>query len=586
MKRSSGTLLAALFAVWSVMIAPHGALGGDYYVATDGSYGNNGLTSTGAWPTITHALDNTAPGDFIHVGPGLFAEWLEITNAIVLSGSDDYISSNPPFERHQSSTVIMPPDTNYPSSPLIHVKTNGVILCHITINGDSDTNGVSDIRCGVYGVHRPLSVTHCLIRNIGGYGIRNTGDATLPQISDDDALMCDFSFNTISNIVHPLSNRASAVYLEHAPAFCDNNAIAAVKGSNALAGIYIDRCYYTSNMSACITANSNVFLDCTLALWANQFGSDGEKINVYGNDISNCVAGIRITAAMGQALVSENEVNVTGVSPVGEPARGIWLQADYDPWHMPTEHLVIWNRIQGNAAVGDGSVGILFDYSTTSETNINNGLRAIAVSNSVGGFDRGFYIGSGTNGIGTNRLHNPLVTVAANYNTIYGNGTFGFVSTGTLYSVDGSLNYWDGAGPYDWPPVSGNGFSGNALYEPPLLGALGTDLDSDGIEDRYDPDDDGDEFPDWKELQAGTNPTNASSLFQIASFSNTLAGGASLRWTSVTGRTYRVWRATNLLVGFDTILTNNIPGNPPFNYYTDLTATVEAKYFYRVTVTN
>lgn len=556
----------------------------DYYVATNGSYANNGLTSTGAWPTVAHALERATDGDTVNVGEGLYKEWLEVTSAVTLVGSDLYNPGSPPFARHVSRTIIMPPGTNYPGSPLIQVKTNGATISCLTLNGDSDTNGVPDARCGFYCVHRPFTVTHCMIVNMGGYGIicTNVNPASLP--TDGDSLRCDFTFNTISNIVHPHTNKASGIYLEHVPASCDNNEIAGISDSNTLAGIYMTKCYYASNMSSCISASSNVFIDCDQAFWGNQFGSRHEKIRVYGNTVSNCAIGIRITAAMGQARIESNDVRVSGVTWSGIPARGIWLQADHHPWDAVTDHFVACNNIRGNASAGDASAGMFLSYATTTETNINNGLRASLSNNWITGFDRGVYVESGTSGVGT--WHDPLVEIRAHYNTLQQNKSYGFYSTGPMCLADASLNYWGGAGAYSWPPAAGNGYGGNALFEPPLLGTKGLDSDADTTDDWPDGDDDNDGTTDWKEVMAGTDPLNSASVFEIAAFSNAVGGGFAVRWSSVAGRKYSVWRSTNLVNGFDTLLSNNIPGTPLFNTYTDQSATVHAYYIYRVTVTN
>jgi hypothetical protein len=59
-------------------------------------------------------------------------------------------------------------------------------------------------------------------------------------------------------------------------------------------------------------------------------------------------------------------------------------------------------------------------------------------------------------------------------------------------------------------------------------------------------------------------------------------GGFVVSWQSVTGRTYSVLAATNLMTGF-TALTNGLPATPTVNVYTDKVNGAGQK-FYRVGV--
>ena len=53
-------------------------------------------------------------------------------------------------------------------------------------------------------------------------------------------------------------------------------------------------------------------------------------------------------------------------------------------------------------------------------------------------------------------------------------------------------------------------------------------------------DSDGDGATDWEEAIAGTDPTNRFSVFRITHFDYTATAGATIRWSSVTGRQYAV----------------------------------------------
>jgi hypothetical protein len=100
--------------------------------------------------------------------------------------------------------------------------------------------------------------------------------------------------------------------------------------------------------------------------------------------------------------------------------------------------------------------------------------------------------------------------------------------------------------------------------------------------DHADPDHDG--LLNWMERVAGTNPTNALSRLALSAPTNNplSAGQFVVCWQSVSGRTYAVMMATNLMAGFNNLATN-IPATPPMNVHTDTVDNVPAR-FYRVKV--
>jgi hypothetical protein len=61
-------------------------------------------------------------------------------------------------------------------------------------------------------------------------------------------------------------------------------------------------------------------------------------------------------------------------------------------------------------------------------------------------------------------------------------------------------------------------------------------------------DPDGDGMNNLAEYIAGTNPTNAASVFKLLSPTNS-PGGTAVRWLSVAGKSYQVFSRTNLLTG-------------------------------------
>jgi hypothetical protein len=99
-----------------------------------------------------------------------------------------------------------------------------------------------------------------------------------------------------------------------------------------------------------------------------------------------------------------------------------------------------------------------------------------------------------------------------------------------------------------------------------------------GSADFLDPD--GDQMNNWQEWLAGTNPTNSASVLRMF---NPLGGAPNitLRWQSVTNRTYSLLRSTNLS-SFQYI-SATIPGQSNVTTFTDATATGQGPFFYRVT---
>ena len=110
-------------------------------------------------------------------------------------------------------------------------------------------------------------------------------------------------------------------------------------------------------------------------------------------------------------------------------------------------------------------------------------------------------------------------------------------------------------------------------------------LPSDGSADYLDSD--GDRMNNWQEYVAGTDPTNANSVFRIIS-GTPLPVGFVLRWSSESNRFYDLGRATNLAAGSNAFVAlpggTNLPATPPQNAYTDSVSGGDRLHFYRIGV--
>ena len=93
--------------------------------------------------------------------------------------------------------------------------------------------------------------------------------------------------------------------------------------------------------------------------------------------------------------------------------------------------------------------------------------------------------------------------------------------------------------------------------------------------DPNNPDTDGDGVWDGEEVPAGTNPNQNGECFRVLSLapmtgSSILAAGSpyEIRWASVDGKRYSIFRSTNLLQGFQ-VIRSNLLATPPANTFID-----------------
>lgn len=124
------------------------------------------------------------------------------------------------------------------------------------------------------------------------------------------------------------------------------------------------------------------------------------------------------------------------------------------------------------------------------------------------------------------------------------------------------------------------------------------DTDGDGMPDTWeianylDPDDsddslldyDGDGISNLNEYRTGTDPWDVRDSFTArieGTDPDTSITGVVVKWRSARNRTYKIYRAMDLMQGFS-IYASGIPGNPPVNSFVDVTATNAGPYFYKI----
>ena len=93
-----------------------------------------------------------------------------------------------------------------------------------------------------------------------------------------------------------------------------------------------------------------------------------------------------------------------------------------------------------------------------------------------------------------------------------------------------------------------------------------------------DGDPDGDGLSNMQEFIAGTSPTDARSIFAILNPGNTSSSQYVVRWHSMFGKLYNVYKSTNLMSGFS-VLKSDIPAVPPINSHTDAVNSAETVYY-------
>ena len=97
-------------------------------------------------------------------------------------------------------------------------------------------------------------------------------------------------------------------------------------------------------------------------------------------------------------------------------------------------------------------------------------------------------------------------------------------------------------------------------------------------------DTDGDGHDSAQEYAAGTDPNNATSVFELSTIEPKVGDELVLNWSSVAGKFYAIQYGSNLLAGLNSDGNSNIVATPPMNSYTVTVGEAAPTLFYRVIV--
>jgi hypothetical protein len=361
-------------------------------------------------------------------------------------------------------------------------------------------------------------------------------------------------------------------------------------------------------------ASGGVLLNCTIVSNSCPF-AEGEGAGVYQAMISNCIV-TRNQAYQGGAAIFQstayNSVISSNSSAVGYSIlNGCTVTANLSGMSYCTNYNCIFAGNHGgmfsgvayNCLVcsntsffgGGAEYGVLYNCTVIGNSAINNGggVYGVTAFNSI---IYGNSAPSGSNCFGSTLNYCDTTPLASGLGNITNNPVFMNLGGGDFHlqsnspCINGGNNsYVTNSTDFDGNPriVGGTVDIGAYEYQTPssvlsYAWAQQFGLPTDGSADNADTDGDG--LKNWQEWKAGTIPTNAASVLQLASPSNSVSG-VTVTWQSVSGVTYYLQSSTNLSAqpAF-TSIQSNIVGQTGSTSYTDTTATNGEPYFYRVGV--
>jgi hypothetical protein len=536
---------------------------------------------------IQDAIDAAVDGDQILVTNGVYQTgtglaydsfWGAMTNRVAVTKALAVQSVNGP-----AVTVIkgyqVPGTTNGPSAVRCVYLTNNATLIGFTLTNGATwryAGGAAQTGGGVYCASVSATVSNCVL--VGNAAIEGggAGGGTLNNcvIEGNSAEFGGGAAEAVLNNCILTNNWASSAGGGSSYGFVTNCTLAnnaAGNGGGAWGSVLVN-CLLANNQAA--TNGGGVYygsgfassgarlINCTLKSnhAANMGGGAG-----YGCDLINCVlkqnsalyGGGTYYCDTWNCLVTSNTATVGGGADSSMMAN-CTVTANHASQYDGGVHVctlmncIVYYNSAPFAPDGSGSgnygPGIYYSCLPLSGTITNEPLFV----NQAGG-DYHLQCNSPCINSGNNVYNTTSMDLDGNLRVVAGTmdlGAYEFQSPGSVLS-------------YAWAQHYG--------------------LATDGSADFTDPDGDG--LNSWQEWMAGTIPTDASSVLKMFSPTNRAAGGLRLSWQSVSGKSYFLQRATNLMTqpAFSSIGTN-IVGQVGTTTISDTTATNGGPFFYRVGV--
>lgn len=528
-----------------------------YYAAPWGNDVSPGTNWAGAKATIQAAIDACSPGGTVWVTNGVYNTGGRVvagtlSNRIAVTRPIWVQSVNGP----KSTFIVGHPSTNGglgPGAMRCVWMTNGATLvgftltngCTLDVKDDAPARSAEQTGGGAWGESPTALLSNCVLRGNGaGHGGGVSGGTIV-----DSSIAANYAryngggayFSTLVDCI-VVSNRAS-----------DSNGGGLAYSSATRTHIDANKSWYCGGMFAsttrCCVISRNTSVSSSGAFADSVSCGDVICSNVPGGDymisssaLSNCF----VYHNSGRALIyASTVVNSTIIRNESKPTSyGVCnstMRNCICLYNTPTNHTSLVSASSHNCSWPPaGSAG------TTNDPMF------------IGELDPRLLPGSSCINAGTNvsGLAQTL-DLAGNPRVIGGTvdiGAYEFTGGATASGI-----------PWQW--------------------LLDYDLETDGTADGEDVDGDGQTA--YAEQRAGTHPLDPfSALGMGAAAAADLGDGIFpiFRWSSVSGRVYRVGLSTNLSIGFDAIVADDLPATPPENTVTDRTDAAASFKVYRVEV--
>ncbi len=437
------------------------------------------------------------------------------------------------------------------------------------------------------------------------------------------------------------ASNATGYGVESLPAWLTQRADGTLRGICNTAGVYMATLFASNSATYRAYPLGLLILGGANLEWAGMDSGTNVTLNgiTYGNGqfVAVGAGGVILASSNGSTWVRRsvpvsNTLNAVtygtnGYVTVG--SSGVILKSlDTVTWTVQTSTIptTLYGVTYGTnryVAVGSNLV-VLTSTDGTVWTNRNSGVGVLSgvaygsnVFSCVGGRDSSSMTGARSINGGDIWFNAPLGGNNGHFGVAYGRGNFVAVGRNGSVRTSPTAISWTAASSYvsdrlegicfgvgqfvavgangavlssrdgsTWRPLTSGVSAGlhGVAYGPRRFVAVG-----DGgaiLMSPYEPDSDGDHFPDWVELSIGTDPMDPDSLLRIdpPTGGMCLPGnqGFVIQWPSISGRLYTIQRSVSLLAQpFNPLAT--VTGRPTATTYTDITAAATTTgCFYRI----